>query len=656
MAKKKKNPVENPVDTGKWLGDRLRWVLEKSKYYGAGSADESQPGVFRGKLYTTHHPEERWPEAMKKEFRAQHRRDTQEYYDSIKRKSKEYDNTLKTSVFKKSARLQPPFDEDINEPSEDFFNYLVGTKGGSKYSLLKIIDGMIAAQKEAKHRDQVERLGKRVFVVEEEESRDKLERRKKKDPNVWLKRVLRKHKVVAATQDEALHKVGRREKIGVSRPGWRYQDHRDSSKRTLKSCPQPLPIELLAETKRHPKWVQDFSFQHRYSNNTVKILKTYKRMITSSKKGSLPKVPRSEGTAYASLFSAMKVVLDRKKSYGKSSAFLRHAEQWSERTASIDLVESLLNIFSDIGHGRGSSKIGGGFRQSEMSMNSIRLQVKPIEDYAFGYLNLLVKMPKVQSSRLKPARRALSASNPKKSAAPKEKYKVLARRALADAHKVLEANNINARQAKFFTWERAWILGFGKESGDIPALGYVLIPNPEPGSVPMWSYGIRIETPTFISGQASFITISKPDKDFPYKDYVIIPIRLRDNTKNHKAEVFIAKAYGMKPPSQPKKVAKKKMSGSPIGPALRMPSENPKKATKKKATRKKTPAYQLLINRCQKLWTHYCDRPSKKRLEALYIHLDKMKESTSKKVATERSRCLRAANAEAKKLKYKRKK
>ena len=77
------------------------------------------------------------------------------------------------------------------------------------------------------------------------------------------------------------------------------------------------------------------------------------------------------------------------------------------------------------------------------------------------------------------------------------------------------------------------------------------------------------------------------------------------------------------------------------------------KVAKKKATRKKTPPYQLLINRCHKLWTHYCERPSKKRLEAIYVHLDKKKESTSKKVATERRRCLRAANAEAKRIKLK---
>ena len=89
--------------------------------------------------------------------------------------------------------------------------------------------------------------------------------------------------------------------------------------------------------------------------------------------------------------------------------------------------------------------------------------------------------------------------------------------------------------------------------------------------------------------------------------------------------------------------------------SMRRPNPSRKKAAKKKSSRKKTPPYQLLINRCQKLWTSYCDRPSKKRLEALYMHLDKMKASTSKKVATERSRCLRAANAEAKKLKYKRK-
>lgn len=74
---------------------------------------------------------------------------------------------------------------------------------------------------------------------------------------------------------------------------------------------------------------------------------------------------------------------------------------------------------------------------------------------------------------------------------------------------------------------------------------------------------------------------------------------------------------------------------------------------KKKVARKKTPPYQLLINRCRKLWDHYCERPNKKRLKPVLEHLDKMKVSTSKKVADERRRCLRVANKEAKRLKMK---
>jgi hypothetical protein len=87
--------------------------------------------------------------------------------------------------------------------------------------------------------------------------------------------------------------------------------------------------------------------------------------------------------------------------------------------------------------------------------------------------------------------------------------------------------------------------------------------------------------------------------------------------------------------------------------------ENPKKkvskkkVSKKKATRKKTPPYQLLINRCQKLWDHYCERPSKTRLKPVLEHLEKMKASTSKKVADERKSCLRVANKEARRLKMK---
>jgi len=88
--------------------------------------------------------------------------------------------------------------------------------------------------------------------------------------------------------------------------------------------------------------------------------------------------------------------------------------------------------------------------------------------------------------------------------------------------------------------------------------------------------------------------------------------------------------------------------------------DNPKKrASKKKvkkgaSKRKATAPWQRQISKCQKLWDRYCERPGKKRLQDVFKHLEAMKASTSKKVADERKRCLRAANAEAKRLKLKR--
>ena len=78
------------------------------------------------------------------------------------------------------------------------------------------------------------------------------------------------------------------------------------------------------------------------------------------------------------------------------------------------------------------------------------------------------------------------------------------------------------------------------------------------------------------------------------------------------------------------------------------------KKTAKKATRKATPKYQLLINRCHKLWDVYCTKQTKKALKDIFAHLEKMKASTSEKVKKERARCLRAANKEAKRIKLKR--
>jgi len=102
-----------------------------------------------------------------------------------------------------------------------------------------------------------------------------------------------------------------------------------------------------------------------------------------------------------------------------------------------------------------------------------------------------------------------------------------------------------------------------------------------------------------------------------------------------------------------KKVAKKKATKKKATKKVAKKKVAKKKATKKKVARKKTPEWQLLINRCRKLWDHYCERPSKKRLKPVLEHLEKMKASTSKKVADERKACLRIANKEARSLKMK---
>jgi len=92
-----------------------------------------------------------------------------------------------------------------------------------------------------------------------------------------------------------------------------------------------------------------------------------------------------------------------------------------------------------------------------------------------------------------------------------------------------------------------------------------------------------------------------------------------------------------------KKAAKKKATKKRVS----------KRKTKKKTSRAVTPEWQRLIRRCQKLWDHYCERPGKKRLQDVLKHIEKMKDSTSKKVLDERKKCLRAAKAEAKRLKLK---
>ena len=81
----------------------------------------------------------------------------------------------------------------------------------------------------------------------------------------------------------------------------------------------------------------------------------------------------------------------------------------------------------------------------------------------------------------------------------------------------------------------------------------------------------------------------------------------------------------------------------------RLKTGNPKKKT----ARKSTPAWQRSIRRCQKLWEHYCERPSKKRLQDVLKHMETMKASTSKKVVDEYKVCLRAVNKEKKRWKLK---
>ena len=65
---------------------------------------------------------------------------------------------------------------------------------------------------------------------------------------------------------------------------------------------------------------------------------------------------------------------------------------------------------------------------------------------------------------------------------------------------------------------------------------------------------------------------------------------------------------------------------------------------------KKKPAARDLIKKCRSLWDKYCDKPNKTNLRAVMKHLDAMKESDAKTVASERKKCMRCANQEAKRL------
>lgn len=98
-----------------------------------------------------------------------------------------------------------------------------------------------------------------------------------------------------------------------------------------------------------------------------------------------------------------------------------------------------------------------------------------------------------------------------------------------------------------------------------------------------------------------------------------------------------------------------KRRGKPSTKSRAMSNPKKKKAKKKAAKKKraKTSEPDRLIRRCQKLWDHYCERPGKSRLKEVIKHLERMEGHASKKVKEERARCMRAAKAEAKKLKLK---
>ncbi len=69
-----------------------------------------------------------------------------------------------------------------------------------------------------------------------------------------------------------------------------------------------------------------------------------------------------------------------------------------------------------------------------------------------------------------------------------------------------------------------------------------------------------------------------------------------------------------------------------------------------KKTKRNPDSAKSLISKCQKLWDHYCERPGKTRLQAVFKHLEKMEKSTAKTVKAELRRCKRSARAEAKRL------
>jgi len=121
-------------------------------------------------------------------------------------------------------------------------------------------------------------------------------------------------------------------------------------------------------------------------------------------------------------------------------------------------------------------------------------------------------------------------------------------------------------------------------------------------------------------------------------------------------KAFVAQSGMMEESYKRQERAIRAMKAERKGRTLKVPLKNPKKkkakkkAAKKKASKRKGPTALSLIGNCQRKWGSYCVRPSKKRLQVVLDHLEKMKASKAKSVKDERRRCLRSANLEAKRL------
>lgn len=128
-----------------------------------------------------------------------------------------------------------------------------------------------------------------------------------------------------------------------------------------------------------------------------------------------------------------------------------------------------------------------------------------------------------------------------------------------------------------------------------------------------------------------------------------LPLR-KEGTRLLDLDVKAARKSGVRCPSPTKIVryleryaAEKKAMRSRVSSSMKVYEEHG-------AVRGSKPTARSLIKGCRDAWTYYCDRPNKTRLRAVFKHLDAMKGSEAKTVKEERRKCLRAANAEAKRL------